>query len=226
MTHAFDINDLANGQKTHSGNKDLRFVYFQEIHPELEKSINCAIIDAFGSKSFAAVGRYTIETIHAVPRLYGVDGSQVEFYLGRAGATTKHVLQRLFDHFANKHHEGAIVLARCQTSTALKWEDVAVKILNNLRDRNKLCVANIACSSVGRIPKTEESIIYLTWKILKVPARISLVKRNDIQSIAESVAENINSRIKCSTIINALDPISRPKQAYNKDLKKAQVLSL
>ena len=221
MTYAFNINKLADSQINYSGKGDLRFVYFQEIYPELEETISCAINDAFGSKSFSAVGKHTIETIHAVPRLYNVDGSQVEFYLGRSGATPKNVLQRLFNHFTKKDHEGAIILARCQTSIALKWEDVAVKILNNLKVRNKLCVANIACSSVGRIPATEESIIYLTWKILKTPKKISLVKRNEIESIAQTVAGNINSRIRCSTIIDALEPISRPKQAYNRGLERA-----
>jgi hypothetical protein len=118
-------------------------------------------------EQFAAAAKQIIRTIHAIPTLWKPVRSldEVEIYIGRAGATPQHVKQRWRTRREEAQHVYGVVAARCWTFEVEAWETAAIKFLKRLKARGRLCVKNAAAHGQGTLPDTEESCIYVTWKL-------------------------------------------------------------
>jgi hypothetical protein len=79
----------------------------------------------------APAGKHVVRCIHAVRELYdfAVEPGQLEFYLGRTGATARHVLSRFRHHWESKEMTAGTVVFRCNTSDVMGWEKAAVRVL-------------------------------------------------------------------------------------------------
>ena len=208
VAYAFQIDTLVEHQETHLARIADTGEY--SLAPAIENALAIAIEEAVEYDRFADMGKHVIRTIHAVPQLHDTDGSKIELYLGRSGATPSHVYGRFSSHVDTKEHHGGTVVALCPTSKVTLWEGAAVRVLNQLRRRGKLCVANVACHGGGALPNTRDSIIYLTWMELGRRQRLSPITRNDIDVVSRDVAEAIGGEISEDSLSRALDPVTRP----------------
>jgi hypothetical protein len=154
-----------------------------------------------------------IRTIHALPHLWDdASLSEVEVYIGRAGATPKHVFNRWQAHLDTKRHQHGVVVLRCDTSLVGVWETAAVRTLRSLHSHGRLCVKNASATGQGIVPAERESCIYLTWAMTK-PRRIEPADRKVIDEVAREVGEETRSLDPAITVQHmqrAIDPITRP----------------
>ncbi|MEK6736824.1 MAG: hypothetical protein AABY47_09650 [Pseudomonadota bacterium] len=119
----------------------------------------------YGLKVASALSR-TIRCIHGLQKLHGKSQlSELEVYVGRATITTlKH---RWAKHAAGKRgHRYGVILFCCNHDRVERLEDLAIRILDKLRDRKLLCVANANKwpGNKGRKPRAEEALVYMTWR--------------------------------------------------------------
>jgi hypothetical protein len=206
---AFDISKLEQLQSAfdQSGRRTTE----KWLAPRVANPINRALDQTPFFSNMSAAGQWVICTIHGVIDLYSnILPGDVEFYLGRCGATPEHVFGRFTAHLENRDHTDGIVSLRCDTRTVCHWETVAIRVLNGLRLRRRLCVANIACHGGGGIPSVDESVMYLTWRLLPKTEAITPAVRRDVDVIAALVATQMAGRTTAKAIAAAIDPITRP----------------
>lgn len=151
--------------------------------------------------------------IHGLKRLHrSRDLSEVEIYIGRATRTT--LAQRWSSHAKEReHHYGAIVF-QCETHVVEQLEDVAVRIVTSLLTRNVLCVgnANVFRGNVGRPPRDEQALVYMTWRTLSEPCtRFRKPTVKDVREIARAVYQDMPdaSDIKRGQIERGLSLVTR-----------------
>jgi hypothetical protein len=208
---AFDISHLRELQESFERrrNPDSEIT----LAPRVANPLKRALDSAPHFERLADGGKRVIRAIHGVVDLYeDAEHGDFEFYLGRCGATPDHLYSRFGAHFINKDHVGGIVAVRCDTEIVMKWECAAIRVLKGLKDRNRLCVANVACHGGGLLPSTEHSAIYLTWLVRSDTADITLPIRRDIDAIATEVAFRMDGDVSKDSITRAIDPITRPRR--------------
>ena len=160
---------------------------------------------------FGSAGKAVIRAIHSIqdlehPRHGYISLGRVEIYLGRAGATYKHLSSRWRTHNKTKKHCYGMVVCLCPTSKVQIFESAAIRVLNRLRDKGRLCVKNIEMRGGGSLPAVSDSCIYITWRV--VPERnLTLPKRSDIADIAYHVEDE---HINVGQLKRTLDLITRP----------------
>jgi hypothetical protein len=164
---------------------------------------------AYGAKVASAIRR-TIRCIHGLEKLHKtVSRDALEVYLGRATETT--LAQRWRHHFEERGHNYGAILFRCDTDRVEALEDVAIKILRKLHDRDALCVgtANKWPGNVGRPPRLSEyALIYMTWTIVG-PVEWSKPSSNDIQEIASEVVEETDREFSAKQVETGLTSLKR-----------------
>lgn len=181
-----------------------------DLAPRIERELQRAVEAAPLLRRIADAGKLVVRHIHTVPRLYRAAAlGDVDLYLGRAGATARHVHGRFSHHARDKGHSAGTVVLRCATTDVVRWEGVAVRVLRALQLRERLCVANIAASGAGAIPRVPESVIYLTWRTRERRKPLRMAQRRDIAAIARQVSAEMDE-VPHATLLRALDPISRP----------------
>lgn len=173
----------------------------------LESAINASPL----YMQLARAGQCVVRCIHAVPGLYErpVDRGQLDFYLGRTGATPRNVLSRFRAHAHERGMSAGAVVFRCSTEAVGLWETAAVRVLKGLEARNRLCVHNVAADSRGAIPTSEESAIYLVWRVRPDIEPLNMPTRRDVEDIASEVSATMQD-VATATIRSALDPVTRP----------------
>jgi hypothetical protein len=181
--------------------------------PDLEAGIATAPSYA----RFADAGRHVIRCIHSIPTLWdeATDSplNEIEVYVGRAGATARHVSSRWKEHLDKKRHDHGIIALRCSTDVVDKWETAAVRAIKSLDSRGHLCVRNASASGQGSLPDTDESVIYITWAKDLTPAAIKAANKRTIDEVAREVASYTRDLgISLDMARRALEPISRPVQ--------------
>jgi hypothetical protein len=164
---------------------------------------------AYGAKVASAIRR-TIRCIHGLEKLHKtVPRDELEVYLGRATETT--LAQRWRHHFESRGHNYGAILFLCDTDRVEALEDVAIKILKKLYDRDALCVgsANKWPGNVGRSPRSSEyALIYMTWTFGN-PVEWSKPSINDIREIASEVAEETDRESSAKQVEKGLDSLRR-----------------
>ncbi len=130
---AFDIERIVTQQNRYQaqhGDDDYR------LKPSVERELDTAVQLAPIYSRLSATGRRVIRAIHSTPKLYAaserISRANLEFYVGRAGATARHVFNRFEYRFEERAHAGGIVICRCATDIAPLWEGVAVRIIKQL----------------------------------------------------------------------------------------------
>jgi hypothetical protein len=164
---------------------------------------------AYGARVASAIRR-TIRCIHGLEKLHRtVPRDELEVYLGRATETT--LTQRWKHHFNARGHNYGAILFLCDTDRVEALEDVAIKTLKKLRERDALCVgnANKWPGNAGRSPRTrEDALIYMTWTIGD-PVEWSKPSSNDIREIASEVAEETDREFSAKQVETGLTSLKR-----------------
>lgn len=164
---------------------------------------------AYGSRVASAIQR-TIRCIHGLEALHStVPRDQLEVYLGRATETT--LAARWKQHSKTRGHNYGIILFLCNTDRVEALEDVAIKTLKKLKDRDALCIgnANMWPGNVGRSPRSNEyALVYMTWKIGE---QIEWTKPsiNEIREIASEVADETDREFSVRQIETGLSALKR-----------------
>ncbi len=208
---AFNTNKLRAEQTEYDESYGVQGEY--KLKPAIERTLTEAIEGAPHFDYFAAVGQRLIRIIHGTPSLYlhaHVTRGHLEFYVGRTGARARNLFRRFESHATDaKYHHNGIVICRCDTAVAPRWEGIANKVVRQLKERHRLCVANLAAHGGGGIPKTAESVIYMTWKVLYQPVFLTQPVRADVDSVAKEVSAQVDGTTSEDTIRRAIDPITR-----------------
>lgn len=180
------------------------------LKPTIARSLEDAIEAAPMFERLASAGKRVIRTIHSTPTLYQrASRGNLEFYIGRAGATPEHVFGRFKDHAMGKGHLGGAVLCRTATANVVRWETVAIRALSILRSLGRLCVANVSTHGGGRVASLSECVLYLTWGWYGDPVDVSTPTRRDVDMIAREVAARI-PEVTEDTVRRAVEPSTRP----------------
>jgi hypothetical protein len=132
-------------------------------------------------------------TISSIPSLYTrADLSQLSFYLGRAGATPGHLVDRwkAHAHESERGHDVGLVLFRASTPRILAWERLANRALLHLADHARLRVANLAPDGRGPAPSTPHSCLYLTWELCP-PRPLVAARSADAPALALAVGPEL-----------------------------------
>jgi hypothetical protein len=89
--------------------------------------------------------------------------SKYEIYVGRAGASPRHLLARFQDHQANRGARWIHPVLRVSTQQlrAEDWEKHAIRWVRGQEQAGRLCCNNSVADSRGNWPDTEDCLIYL-----------------------------------------------------------------
>jgi hypothetical protein len=159
-------------------------------------------------RRFSLAAKDVIRAIHAVPTLFDDCGlDEVEVYIGRAGATPRHVFNRWKIHRQEKEHQYGIVILRCETGVVDRWEGAAANLVKRLETHGRLCVRNASARGQGGLPDTPLSCIYITWRT--GPTReLHPCDRRTLEQVASDLAADLDMRRE--QLLEALDPLTRP----------------
>jgi hypothetical protein len=129
-----------------------------------------------------------VRVVHGTPLLVeGADLSEVEVYVGRAGLSEEYLSARFRYRARLRGHEFGTVICTCPTTTVPFLEGGAVRILDLLRRRGKLCVANVSTHGGGSLPRTRTSAIYMTWGY-EARGPVGSILRDDLDPLAAEAA--------------------------------------
>jgi hypothetical protein len=211
MLHAFEIEQLSQASAAYRESASAKEGVY--VAPRVERAVDHAIAQVPTYSRFADAGKAVVRAIHGVRDLVGEDPGTIEYYLGRCGRSARNVFGRFESHRNNakRLHTGGVVVCACATSDSILWEGAAVKILQRLRDRGRLCVNNVLCHGGGGRTDLEMSVIYLTWGVQR-PMEITLARRADIEVIAREVSAELGGDLTKDSLVRSLDPITRPKK--------------
>lgn len=183
----------------YQGLHDIDDVYIQEA---------IQVVPRYGPKVASAIRR-TIRCIHGLARLHRtIDRDELEVYLGRATETT--LAQRWRAHARERGHRWGLVLFTCDHDRVEVLEDVAVRILQKLRERNALCVgnANVWRGTGGAPPRREDALVYMTWKSGQ-PIDWRKLSREGMRALAAEVQAETRFDIATQQIDAGLETLKR-----------------
>jgi hypothetical protein len=161
----------------------------------------------FGGAHTPAIS-HVVRVIHSIPKF---DSSRsmdrLTIYLGRS--TLDNVGDRFNDHHINRGHDQGVILFRTKGAFVRNLEVLGIAVIDALRNRNMLCVANVDRSGFGPEPKPgNEACIYLTWGTttrvqLQVPSMAAL------RDVAREVAARTGLFVK--DVLEGLSTITAPR---------------
>jgi hypothetical protein len=160
---------------------------------------------------FTLAGQEIIKTIHTIAVLHEDHAlDQVEVYIGRAGASPRHVLNRWRGHYQTKKHRHGVIVLQSATEKIARWEDGAVKVLKRLDHHGRLCVKNASASGQGALPDEPQSCIYITWR-RTTPRNLETCDKRTVENVAAEVAEETD--LPRDQLEAALAPLTSPQRA-------------
>lgn len=127
-----------------------------------------------------------IAAVHGLPDAMNAKLSQIEVYVGRAGATPTLVKNRWayrFEAFKRKPSCVALVVFQAPTYFVRteRWERAAQLLIRSLKSAGALCCANVLTGDSGRWPETDECAIYMVARKRKGP-RCTPMQESDLHT--------------------------------------------
>ncbi len=188
-----------------------------KVKPEdIRSVINECYKVHYYQRRFSDAGRHIVRLIHGIPKAFqDVRLGEIELYLGRSyfspNEPANGVYRRFKNHYSNKNCEHGFIALSCNTEVVSLWERGAIKVIKRLRDIQRLCVSNIAEFEAGKLPNTEISVIYITWRHV-IPTPIEHPTNLQIQNISQQVAMELNNNLTATQINNVLAAINNTKE--------------
>ncbi|MAT24843.1 MAG: hypothetical protein CMN29_07735 [Sandaracinus sp.] len=156
--------------------------------------------------------RRAIQTVHGLPRLFrGTELGEIEVYVGRS--FPEGLRNRFRDHHTKRRHEHGVVCFTCPTTDVRRVERLAIRLVDRLRRRTRLCVANVDLEPSGPLPASPVSAIYLTWRL--VPRRpVGRPTPTEVRQLADALYADPALDFPRSTLEAGLRDLTRPKTGY------------
>lgn len=176
-------------------------------------------VPLFNKKIKSAI-EHTVLCIHGLDDFHtNVNRDNLEIYLGRATVST--LISRWSKHESDKQHEYGMILFQSEFEFVNNLEEIAIRIIKTLKNRNQLCVydlSNYKSGSNGRKPKDERAVVYLTWRRIDKSKEWEKPGKDDINEVAKSVYNQVKGKIDLSKtqIVNGLQPLKSPQVSKRK----------
>lgn len=149
---------------------------------EISSSALSKMIDnapQYNRRQFKDLIKNTIGAIHQIPYIFEKVNSKdkfelknIEAYFGRSSAAAdepgKNIANRFKshrDHVARRHRFGMII-AKTTIKNTLLMERFGISIIETLKKKKGLCIANKTGYSKGGIGENEPGLLYMTFKLL------------------------------------------------------------
>ena len=120
----------------------------------------------------------TIGAIHQIPHIFEkvntndkIDLKNIEAYFGRSSVSAdepgKNIASRFKYHRDNpeREHKFGMIIAKTSIENTLLMERFGINIIETLKKKNGLCIANRTGYSKGGIGENEPGLLYMTFKI-------------------------------------------------------------
>ncbi len=113
---------------------------------------------------------HCIGSIHSIASVlhHSEDRGKLRLYFGRSSESYPGLINRWRDSRNTKKNQFGIILCTLPTNETSTAERAAIRIFKILRDNNTICVGdivNVHTGSAGPQPNTENSFIYVTWRL-------------------------------------------------------------
>jgi hypothetical protein len=158
----------------------------------------------YKSAEFKRLVSNTIGAIHQIPRLfYGIDGfqyqlKQIDAYFGRSSGARNHpcdnLYQRVYRAGLERYHNYGMIFARTTLKDCALYEHHGIRLFDELRKIDGLCISNRSISSFGQNGTIEPGFLYITFRILKQqekPAHV--LSGSEIREIIEEYKKELES---------------------------------
>jgi hypothetical protein len=170
-------------------------------------SVGVAYAPSVGSRLRDAVER-TILAIHALPLLYSPRPSLQEFaiYVGRASERT--LPQRFRCHRDEKGVTDGMIVCRAPAHRIEAYEDAAIRVIDGLNRRGKLCVKSLKGAPGG---STEApALIYLVWKTRQTRKPPRRPTPADLAELAREVCDESSYGLSQQQVRDAVRVAAEP----------------
>lgn len=132
----------------------------------------------YNRRQFKDLIKNTIGAIHQIPHIFSksnsnrkIDLKNIEAYFGRSSAAAdepgKNIANRFKAHrdHAERQHIFGMIIAKTTIENTLLMERFGISIIETLKKKDGLCIANKTAYSKGGIGETEPGLLYMTFKI-------------------------------------------------------------
>lgn len=185
---------------------------------EVSSSALSTMIDnapQYNRRQFKDLIKNTIGAIHQIPNIFSkansnkkIDLKNIEAYFGRSSAAAdepgKNIANRFRahrDHIDRKHIFGMII-AKTTIENTLLMEKFGISIIETLKKKDGLCIANKTSYSKGGIGETEPGLLYLTFKIKGLDDNPANILTNaQIKSAVKIVMKELGLDIKEDEVV-------------------------
>jgi hypothetical protein len=148
---------------------------------EVSSSALTAMIEnapQYNGRQFKNLIKNTIGAIHQIPHIFEkvnttdkIDLKNIEAYFGRSSVSAdepgKNIASRFKSHRDNaeRKHKFGMIIAKTSIENTLLMERFGINIIETLKKKNGLCIANRTGYSKGGIGENEPGLLYMTFKI-------------------------------------------------------------
>ena len=132
----------------------------------------------YNGRQFKNLIKNTIGAIHQIPHIFEkvnttdkIDLKNIEAYFGRSSVSAdepgKNIASRFKSHRDNaeRKHKFGMIIAKTSIENTLLMERFGINIIETLKKKNGLCIANRTGYSKGGIGENEPGLLYMTFKI-------------------------------------------------------------
>jgi hypothetical protein len=159
----------------------------------------------YDGRQFKNLIKNTIGAIHQIPHIFEkvntndkIDLKNIEAYFGRSSVSAdepgKNIANRFKSHRDNaeRQHKFGMIIARTSIKNTLLMERFGINIIETLKKKNGLCIANRTGYSKGGIGENEPGLLYMTFKITTKDDKPAKVLTNiQIRAAVNSVMKDL-----------------------------------
>jgi len=153
-----------------------------------------ALKEATRAQQLREAAPLVIAAIHGLPAAMDAELSQLDVYIGRAGASVTHLRNRWLARraaFQGAPSTRAVVAVRAKTRRIREenWERTAQRVVNSLTAHGALCCSNALTGDSGRWPDLEDSVIYLVARLRRGKIGVG-VRESALRSAVGDLLDN------------------------------------
>lgn len=156
-------------------------------------------VPVYGPTEWRRLVENAIGAIHQIPRvlkskaLPNLDLKDVEAYFGRSSSGAdiigKNLYGRFRTGFMERGHTFGMVFAQTSIAATLRFERFAISLINQLKDRDGLCISNRTLAPRGNVGDTEPGYLYMTFTLVEGDEHARVLSQREVD---EAVADVID----------------------------------
>lgn len=156
----------------------------------------------YGATEFRRLVEDAIGAIHQLPGLLknpkvpDLDLKDIEAYFGRSSAASggrigSNVANRFRTGRDERGHEYGMVLAATTLRASLNFERFGIALIEELKRRDGLCIANRSIAQRGPVGSTEPGFIYMTFRIKASKEHASVLGPAEIRDAVREIVDAV-----------------------------------